>query len=376
MSSAACPFCHKLFKQKGINIHVCNCSARKSAMEAAAPAILAKRTIADVEDAEFPDPKEQALDPVDFEMDVDASIPAPAITGRPRRAHRLPPQYKDMLPSAPTPVTFLQPPVIDVETPVAPPEDPVPQAPVFRTKPNALGMYKIYAALPTRDPDGDISIDDVCDSPAFAVPPAPEPAEQIPPVATEALPPPAPSRLPFAPFLSTTVARLMCWFHTGSNQKSVDELQRLADDVINQPDFNATDLAGFRATRENHRLDEGFDGDKDAADQATRPPAVSDRWETHTVRIRVPADKVSFRSEEHAPEFEVPGVVIRPLLSVLREAFEGPEFLKMHLTPYQHFWDKDHDPLADVKSPDSVEETPIQTDFVPASHEESNRPFS
>lgn len=47
----------------------------------------------------------------------------------------------------------------------------------------------------------------------------------------------------------------MNWFTTTSITKSMTELDSLVRNVIQAPDFKAEDLAGFRAAKENARLD-------------------------------------------------------------------------------------------------------------------------
>lgn len=49
----------------------------------------------------------------------------------------------------------------------------------------------------------------------------------------------------YHPFLNVTVCWLMNWFYTGSNQKSIAELDHLVKEVIVQDDFDVSDLEGF-----------------------------------------------------------------------------------------------------------------------------------
>ena len=58
----------------------------------------------------------------------------------------------------------------------------------------------------------------------------------------------------YHPFLNATVCRLMNWFYTGSNQKSIAELDRLVKEVIIH-DFDVSDLEGFSTALELHCLD-------------------------------------------------------------------------------------------------------------------------
>ncbi|KAJ8508256.1 hypothetical protein ONZ45_g9452 [Pleurotus djamor] len=52
--------------------------------------------------------------------------------------------------------------------------------------------------------------------------------------------------------------------------------------------------------------------------------------------------------EARAPTFEVKAIHIRPLLSVMKEASQGPEFQDLHLMPFEQCWDPEyvHDPAA------------------------------
>ena len=102
-------------------------------------------------------------------MDIDTPIQIPNFPpspiGHPKHKIKLPAQYKDYMLSLPTPVEFLNQPDPDPD-----PESETEPQTIFRTKPNPLGMYKIYAGHPSRDPDGEISINDLCDLLGLLVP--------------------------------------------------------------------------------------------------------------------------------------------------------------------------------------------------------------
>ncbi|KAG1810514.1 hypothetical protein EV424DRAFT_1328117, partial [Suillus variegatus] len=127
----------------------------------------------------------------------------------------------------------------------------------------------------------------------------------------------------FIPFLNSTIFHLMCWFYSGSNMKSLAELDRLVNEVILTEDFDKAHLAGFRATKEVNRLD-NYQGDP--AD--IRSSFLStDGWieTTHT-------------SETSAPEFEVPGLFYHRLLDVIKSAFCKASAERFHLTPFKMFF--------------------------------------
>ncbi|KAJ7024134.1 hypothetical protein C8F04DRAFT_1303331 [Mycena alexandri] len=131
--------------------------------------------------------------------------------------------------------------------------------------------------------------------------------------------------------MNATVARLMTWFHLGSTQKSIAELDALVENVILKEDFNPADLKNFSTARENRRLDDSVPTDIDAPKVCTK--------------------------EAEAAEFVVEGLIYRELLDVMIEAFQSPAFEDFHLTPFESCWDPQHgrdpdDPDIQLDAPD------------------------
>jgi hypothetical protein len=124
----------------------------------------------------------------------------------------------------------------------------------------------------------------------------------------------------------------MTWFHLGSNLKSIAELDSLVEDVLLKPDYDPVHLENFSAARENQRLDETVD-----------PQSAPDGWTKASVKIKLPGPKVCV-PEQDAPEFEVEGLLYRPLLDVMVEAFQSPSFQQFHTTPFEYRWDPNYDP--------------------------------
>ncbi|KAG2063384.1 hypothetical protein BDR04DRAFT_1123294 [Suillus decipiens] len=167
----------------------------------------------------------------------------------------------------------------------------------IRTDPNHYGIYRTYHGnLPTHSPDDLVSPASISDSSTFG-----RRREQ-----TGARPSwsgfgSSVQTLQdnfFAPFLNVTTFLLMCWFHSGSNMKSLAELDRLVNEVILVKEFDKADLQGFRASKEVERLD-NYHGDPDNIRSSF---SSGDGWQETSVKIRVPADG----SLEDAPEFSVP----------------------------------------------------------------------
>ncbi|KAG1798726.1 hypothetical protein EV424DRAFT_1307934, partial [Suillus variegatus] len=138
----------------------------------------------------------------------------------------------------------------------------------------------------------------------------------------------------FVPFLNTTVFHLMCWFYSGSNMKSLAELDCLVDEVILTDDFDKAHLTGFRAVKEVDHLD-NYQGDP----LDIRSSFLGmDGWIETTVKIRLPADGVQHTSEMSSPEFEVPALFYRRLLDVIKSAFREASAEHFHLSPFKMFF--------------------------------------
>jgi Plavaka transposase len=209
--------------------------------------------------------------------------------------------------------------------------------PTFDTEPDEFGLFRSYISCPTYEPDEEIPLDSICDSQGFAVAkinsdnwwsvfgPRSSPLESV-------------NQNLFAPFLNATVFRLMSWFYCGSNLKSVTELDKLVNDVILVDDFDKVHLKGFNATRELKRLDEH--------QQRTELPS-KDGWKETSVKIRLPAEKACYTSEDNAPEFEVNGVFYRPLTDVIISAFQEAAAETFHVTPFRLFWQRSEDEPAE-----------------------------
>ncbi|KAG2149212.1 hypothetical protein DEU56DRAFT_729664, partial [Suillus clintonianus] len=262
-----------------------------------------------------------------------ARSPTPPVirpSGLPNRRRRLPRRYRDDLPPIPNSAPALQhEPMVD-DGPIEPY---IPRAAgeteYVTTEPDSYGLFHSYPNhFPTYNPDNLTSISHVSDSTHFV-----HTADQ-----TGARPwwSGFSSSITsvkdnfFVPFLNATVFRLMCWFYSGSNMKSLAELDRLVDNVILAEDFDKTHLTGFRAVKEVDHLD-NYQGDP--ADIRSSFLGT-DGWIETSVKIQLPADGVQHTSETSSPEFEVPGLFYRRLLEVIKSAFREVSAERFHLTPF------------------------------------------
>ena len=225
---------------------------------------------------------------------------------------------------------------------------------VFETEPDEFGLFRLYTSRPTYIPDQDLPLDAVCDGAglvaagAYDTPGFRSAFASSPPLAGT-------SGNLFAPFLNPTIFRLMNWFYNGSNMKSVDELDRLVNDVVLAEDFNPSDLRGFRAGKELNRLD-GHTGQHEFS--------PNDGWIETSVKISLPAEKNGNISESDAPQFEVKGLFYRQLTEVIKSVFQGASAEGLHLTPFRLFWQRSNN-----EKPECVISEMYNSDAVIKEHE-------
>jgi hypothetical protein len=268
-------------------------------------------------------------------------IPPTTTSGRQRRFPR---RYHDFLPNSTTQMPHMPERIVaHVPSPLhAEPrspspvqsEVPEPEPQSIATKPDEFGLYRVYETYPSLVPDEDQDLDDCCDAPGLAAAPSASAqrwwtgfGQKIPDLSPQAF-----QQNIFAPFLNATVFRLMNWFYSGSNMKSVAELQSLVDNVLLADDYDNTHLKNFSVRSELRRLDGDFE-----KDSSSLPFSHENGWKKSTVRIKLPAEGVK-QTEDSAPELEVPGVYHRSLLEVFTTALQDESAKSFHYTPFSLFW--------------------------------------
>ena len=209
-------------------------------------------------------------------------------------------------------------------------EDPTSEAVFFQTKPDDYGVYRVYSSgRPTITPDSD--------SPYLALNTSTQSQSQI--ISTPLLAPEKPENVDqewFAPFQNPSTYRLMDWFTNSSVTKSMTELQSLVHNVLLAPDFKIEDLAGFRAAKENARLD-NFKFKKDIATSPdNKNEFFDDTWIKGTVYIPLPCDGVR-QSEKEAPLYPVT-CYYRNITSVIKAALRELKSKGLHTFPFKAYW--------------------------------------
>ena len=123
----------------------------------------------------------------------------------------------------------------------------------------------------------------------------------------------------------------MKWFYSGSNSKSLGELDCLVNDMILTDDFKCKELIGFRGTWESERLN-------NLALDLRSPFSADDSWIETSVNISLPAKGIKHMSEAAAPQFEVHGLYYCQFIEVLKAALHETAAEQYHLFPFQEFW--------------------------------------
>lgn len=183
----------------------------------------------------------------------------------------------------------------------------------FRSATNMFHILREYHHRPSYDPDSHIQPEDLANFPVDSA------TSEGSALVNEHRPPPW-------PFDSMSKYLLMNWFHSGSNQKSEGEVNRLVKEVINAPEFDPAELIGFNIRQGNRTLDEVH-----TKNHQERTPFSSGEWREVSVDIEIP---VPIRNA--VPKiFRVPGLYFRSITSVIRDTWSSTTSRRFHLTPFK-----------------------------------------
>lgn len=252
-------------------------------------------------------------------------------------------------PSTPLPAAASHDPTtLPVETaPDILPEVPGSNTPAYRTEPNAFGLYREYLTKPRYDPADLETPHLLVDSPTIAVPFQPDEFSSRNPLCvigkkTAAAIDTAANW--FAPFLNPSVFRLLRWSYDGSTEKSsINEMDKLVNNVIKADDFDPSHFDDFSCQRELNRLDE--------YKELSGIFSAEDGWREGSVKFNLPKENVAHENESEAPEFEVTGLWYRPLREVIKSAYEDVTQRYFHVQPFKLF----HHQSPSSTSPENAE---------------------
>ncbi len=180
-----------------------------------------------------------------------------------------------------------------------------------------MGLFREYIGRPSHDPDKFLSIDDLSDirransdSDGENDPPAGAGVLDIPPW--------------FAPCPNASTFRILDWSGNGNTTKSIEEVQKLVDNVICAPDFDPADLLGVNLKRESVRLDEPTE----PVEQGSLSVSIDDPlgltshsgtgWTHTSVPIPIP-DGQKHDSWDDITYFNVKGLAVRRIIPIVQE---------------------------------------------------------
>ncbi|KAJ3848278.1 hypothetical protein EV368DRAFT_68414 [Lentinula lateritia] len=141
----------------------------------------------------------------------------------------------------------------------------------------------------------------------------------------------------YAPFPNTSTYHMMKFAYDERNDNSfgLAGIQRVNEEIIQQPGFDPKDLRGFNTQREARKLD------KFIASQSvnSNPPFDTHAgWKKSSVKISLPCTGKK-NSGDRAPTVEVDNIVHRDLLEVMKEAYLSEAASEYHLRGYkQMLW--------------------------------------
>jgi hypothetical protein len=217
---------------------------------------------------------------------------------------------------------------VDFSTPTPSPHSATPvELQTIQTESDEFGRYRIYQRLPDHEP-GNFPQPDHNDFTAETHQgnPGDLASGLCMPIASL-------SDLPglVGLFINATVALLVQWFYSGTSTKSLTDVQHLIDDVILHEDFQAEDLQGVNFAKEVKKMDT-FESSLEGKG-----------WTSSSVKIKVPCPGYK-QDEAKAKEFEVPGVLHRDLIDIIKSACQDPDTLEsFHTTPFVEMWKPSED---------------------------------
>lgn len=199
----------------------------------------------------------------------------------------------------------------------------------YKTQPDSMGLFRIYAQHPTLIPIGNEGLDAIADAPTFETQGNShlERSQIVPGLPSSDI---RPEDI-FSAFSSPTAGLLFCWQYSGSNSKSNAEMRRLALDFLDDDEYRREDARVYDAVREKRLI-------QDYLKDRSNPFHVENGWRCSSVNIRLPKEKEKFASEEEAPEMEIPGVYHRSLTDIIVSVFQDSISGTFHMTPFQQQW--------------------------------------
>lgn len=205
---------------------------------------------------------------------------------------------------------------------------PLAKATIYRTSPNAFGVYREYATEPLKIPDIGLSSRDLCADGLDELLRRQEDQSQDP------------KELKIAellyPFENISQFRLHEWYHQCGGTVSHEKLSALVRDVMLAPDYHPSHLEGWSVEKVEARL-------KKLDEEMTKDPdrfPISEGWHTQSVNIDIPTGvKANARTagEPASRRYEIDGLHRRSIIDLIKGSLFRTESEGFHYEPYKSF---------------------------------------
>ncbi|KAG8901685.1 hypothetical protein FRC00_005453 [Tulasnella sp. 408] len=276
------------------------------------------------------------------------NVPPGARPKRSGAARRLPGRFRDAIPEGPSPLQQTPSPQVveeSTETPVATsPAPPDKQGSMgWRTMPNSFGVFREYLKRPLRIPDVGVQVDDlVLESEHTGVDAGNNAEQGNSPVRPEQGNSPARLQEALDPFANLSSLMLAHWFHNCGERMSRERLRSLVVEVLGSEHFSLMDVKGLNVTKLDIALDKfNTSGGRDREGSGgNSPDGVGDGWIEEAVRIEVPTGVKQLSNPSAATAskpFNVPGLLRRPLVQVIKAACQEATAQDFHFEPFKSF---------------------------------------
>nr|GAT43813.1 predicted protein [Mycena chlorophos] len=291
--------------QSSLAVHLRSCPAKKQKLEASQKAARESEERARREQREAEEQAEQQrlFDEAAAQLPPPPPLPPPLprLDGRPRRKVVRPKRWLEAFPEPPPPAPEPEP----QPEPEQAPDVPAPRR--WRiTNPNSFGVYKVYACQPSHDPDRKLQkdISHLCETAEFV--------EAAPEIDLEW----------WKPFQNPTHALVM-QYELLTRKESIAGSNSLLN-MMRDPngDFKQVEIGDFTIEKGNAILDAIVD---------TLPGKPKNGWSRGQITLQVPPGR---RSQSALLEITVDEIFYRPILEIVREAFSGSMFERLHTTPF------------------------------------------
>ncbi|KAF8838869.1 hypothetical protein BDN67DRAFT_991113 [Paxillus ammoniavirescens] len=231
-----------------------------------------------------------------------------------------------------------------------------------RTKPDELGLFRVYPTQPTLLPKGETGLDAISDAPTF------EKDDNLASAPSHVTPGLSQTEITsdnlYEAFSSPTAGLLMCYHYSGSTTKSAGELNRLWT-FIEDPLFDSTMRPSFSHKREKKHIEKYLCNN-------TNPFRAEHGWCMSSVTVQLPKEKVKWDSAEDPdiPIIHIDSIHHCCITNIIVSVFQDSITSSFHMTPFEQYWK----PSEDAEPVRVFSEAYLSPEFIDAYNEINSLP--